>query len=85
MATCFDNVEAWDGFLDLRIYDIVRGVELVLLSIVVLLGEVPAKLVEADLVSCSPVISKLLRPEQRKYKSNQTMSATAQLLALGRP
>ena len=50
-----------------------------------LLGEVPAKLVEADWVSCSPVISKLLRPEQRKYKSNQTLSATAQLQALGRP
>ena len=47
-----------------------------------LLGEVPAKLVEADLVSCGPVISKLLRPEQGKYKSNQTLSATAQLLAL---
>ena len=50
-----------------------------------LLGEVPVKLVEADLVSCGPVISKLLRPEQGKYKSNQTLSAAAQLLALGRP
>ena len=35
VASCFANIEAWDGFLDRRIYDWARGVELVLLSIVV--------------------------------------------------